>query len=218
MTDSPLLLDCAAVTRTLGGRVILDDVALRLGRGAFALTGANGTGKSTLLAALAGIEPVDGGTIRVAGFDLAAESVPARRALAFVPDTPAAYDFMSGAEFLALVCALRGVRIDSADEALHHRLGLAVHLGTQVGAMSLGTRKKLMIAAGLLGRAAVILMDEPTNGIDADAKSELAREINERKRDALVLFSTHDQAFIEATGARTLPIDTLGRRSQAAAA
>jgi len=88
----------------------------------------------------------------------------------------------------------------------YRRLRLSEHLDKNVGEMSLGTQKKLMLASGLLGNSSLILMDEPTNGIDAGAKLVLAETIVNRGEDALVFFSTHDKEFIELTGAKVISL------------
>lgn len=215
MTQDQPLLSCSGIEKSYDGRMILNNVNLCLRRGAIALTGANGAGKSTLIATLAGIEPVDRGTIQICGADLVSAPIVARRQLAFVPDESIAYDFMTGSEFLLMVCALRGGRLTAADDALHQRLGLAPHLAQRVEAMSLGTRKKLMLASALLGSAAVILMDEPTNGIDAAAKAVLADAIRQRKHESLIFFSTHDDEFIQAADAQQMPIHLLNAAEEA---
>lgn len=201
---SPFILMCAGVTKSFGSHTVLNNISMSLGRGIVALTGKNGAGKTTLIEAIAGITSLDSGRIEILGSDLVTDAFAARTKLAFVPDASFAYEFMTGLEFLLMVCALRNVQISAGDHKLQEKMGLTPHLNVLVSAMSLGTRKKLMLASGLLGDAALILLDEPTNGLDAFAKQALADAIILRSQYALVFLSTHDAAFISMTNAKTL--------------
>jgi ABC-2 type transport system ATP-binding protein len=198
-----ILLAAEGLGRRYGGRVVFEDLHLAFGAGAVALVGLNGAGKSTLLALLAGIDVPQVGRVLVCGHDLA-RGQGARAALAWVPDASVAYDFMTGDEFLRMVQVLRGCA--GPQRALLEGFGIAAYLGARFGDMSLGMRKKFMLAAGLMGDAQVVLMDEPTNGIDADARAFLIDQITTRAHQHLVLFSTHDRDLIALTGARVLAL------------
>jgi ABC-2 type transport system ATP-binding protein len=200
------LLRADGLRKRYGGRVVFDGLSFSYGPGAVALTGPNGAGKSTLLHLLAGIETPDAGRIEYAGVDLLRRPAAAKALLSYVPDEPAAYDFMSGAELLQLAAALRGVAIADADRARLQRFGIAHAVAQPFGGMSLGTQRKFMLVAGLLGDPCVVLLDEPTNGLDTDARAALTALVNEQRARRLFLFSTHDQALIAATGAEILPL------------
>lgn len=202
-----ILLAAESLGMRYGGQVVFEDLHLAFGAGAMALVGPNGAGKSTLLALLAGVDAPQAGRVLVCGHDLA-RGQGARAALAWVPDASVAYDFMTGDEFLRMVQALRGCA--GPHRALLEGFGIAAYLGARFGDMSLGTRKKFMLAAGLMGNAQVVLMDEPTNGIDADARAFLIDQIAARAHEHLVLFSTHDRELIALTGARVLALPAQG--------
>ena len=203
MNPSPLLAVNGLAMR-FGVHRLFDALDLAYGPGAVALVGPNGTGKSTLLALLCGIATPQAGTILIDGHDLARAPRQAKARLAYVPDESVAYDFMTGREFLAMVDALRGTRDADDAAALTAGLGLAAQMDRRFATMSLGTRKKFMLAGGLMSRAPVVLMDEPTNGIDADAKGFLVELVRRQGTARLFLFSTHDAELIERTGAATL--------------
>ena len=202
-----MLLTAEGLGMRYGGQVVFEDLHLAFGLGAVALVGSNGAGKSTLLALLAGVDAPQAGRVLVCGHDLA-RGQGARAALAWVPDASVAYDFMTGDEFLRMVQSLRGCA--GPHRALLEGFGIGAHLGARFGDMSLGTRKKFMLAAGLMGDAQVVLMDEPTNGIDADARAFLIDQIASRAHEHLVLFSTHDRDLIALTGARVLALPARG--------
>ena len=198
------LLEAEGLNVHFSAQAVLRNLSFAYGPGVVALMGQNGAGKSTLLARLAGVHPLQSGRIVVDGHDLASAPQRARNQLAWAPDESVAYEFMTGDEFLRMVLALRGQRAAPALAGLLGGFGLTAHAGRRFGAMSLGTRKKFMLAASLASDAKVVLMDEPTNGIDAGAK-EFLLELLRRGRDArLFLFSTHDQEAVTQSGARVL--------------
>jgi len=143
-----MLLTAEGLGMRYGGQVVFEDLHLAFCAGAVALVGPNGAGKSTLLALLAGVDAPQAGRVLVCGHDLA-RGQGARAALAWVPDASVAYDFMTGDEFLRMVQALRGC--DGPHRALLEGFGIGAYLGARFGDMLLGTRKKFMLAAGLMG-------------------------------------------------------------------
>ncbi|WP_312485201.1 ABC transporter ATP-binding protein [Massilia timonae] len=199
-----ILLAAEGLGMRHGAHILFAHLDLSFGPGAVALLGRNGAGKSTLLALLAGIEAPQEGKVRICGHDLATDGQAGRACLAYVPDESVAYDFMTGDEFLRMVQALRGG--PGPGTALLTGFGIDIYLGLPFGDMSLGTRKKFMLVSGLMGEAPVVLMDEPTNGIDADARAFLVEQIRAQSGSRLVLFSTHDQELIAAVGARVLEL------------
>jgi ABC-2 type transport system ATP-binding protein len=204
--DAANLLEVDGLGMQFSGQVLFRSLSFAYGPGVVALMGQNGVGKSTLLSQLAGVNPLQEGRVAINGRDLAAAPQRARQQLAFVPDESVAYDFMTGGEFLQMVLALRGQADAPALPALIDGLGLQAHVGKRFEAMSLGTRKKFMLASALASEAPVVLMDEPTNGIDAQAKSFLF-DLFRRGRDSrLFLFSTHDQEAVVQSGAQLLEL------------
>ncbi|NNG21738.1 ATP-binding cassette domain-containing protein [Telluria aromaticivorans] len=157
------------------------------------------------------------GRIVVNGHDLAKEPQRARRQLAWVPDESVAYDFMTGHEFLRMVLALRGQAGAPALKDLLEGFGLQPHAGKRFEAMSLGTRKKFMLASGLASDAPVVLMDEPTNGIDAQAKAYLLDFFKRDRERRLFFFSTHDLEAVAGSGAQVFALpDPNGQQQRAA--
>lgn len=204
-TMAPLpLLAVDGLSVRFGPHILFDRLSFAFDCGAVALVGGNGTGKSTMISLLCGIRAPDAGIIRIGGHDMGAEAPRAKALLAYVPDASVAYEFMTGAGFLAMVDALRGTRDAQRAAALITGLGLEPHLGKRFDAMSLGTAKKFMLASGLMSQARLILMDEPTNGIDADAKQFLISLIRREAAQRLFFFATHDEELVAATGGQRL--------------
>lgn len=203
------MLRFEGICKSYGGHPVLQDLGRTFGAGAFALRGPNGIGKSTLLRVLAGVVEADRGAVWIADKPLHADPVAAKSRLAYAPDECPVYPFLTGRDFLAFVawakrCALAPGVLDVVEA-----FGLARHLDTRCGDMSLGTQKKLMLAASWIGEPAVLLLDEPSNGLDADARALLLALLAGRSRSATVLMSTHDHAFAAALGAEVIEFDTL---------
>ena len=195
--------------KSYGGRRILDGLGHDFGPGAYALRGPNGIGKSTLLRVLAGAADADSGAIWIDGVAMDAAATAARQRLAYAPDECPVYPFMSGRALLDFVAYAKRCAVGPAVHDIVERFGLGRHLDTRCGAMSLGTQKKLMLAAAWIGAPAVLLFDEPSNGLDADARAVLIDLLANKAREATVLVSTHDHAFAQAIGAAVIDFDAL---------
>lgn len=203
------LLEVDNLGMRFSGQALFRGLSFAHGPGVVALMGENGIGKSTLLTRLAGVHPAQEGRVVVGGHELDGPGQApqaARRQLAWVPDESVAYEFMTGNEFLRMVLALRGQAMAPDLPGLVEGFGLAPHTGRRFGEMSLGTRKKFMLASGLASDARVVLMDEPTNGIDAGAKAFLLERFRRGRDSRLFLFSTHDAEAVAQSGARVLTL------------
>lgn len=203
-TKQGVVLTCNELSMRFGNKNLFSNLSFSYERGATALVGMNGSGKSTLISILCGITKPDQGVVKIDGHDLFLEPRRAKAKLSFVPDESVAYDFMSGTEFLQMVGALRNVEPQRDADALLERFGIYDMLHQKFHSMSLGTKKKFMLVAGLLGDPLLVLMDEPTNAIDSAAKAALIEFIERKKGECLFFFSTHDQLLVEGTSARLL--------------
>ena len=192
-----------------GHRKVLDRLSYSFDSGLYALHGPNGVGKSTLLSILAGILEPDAGEVEIAGHSLHRAPLKAKARLSYVPDECPIYPFMTGRELLQFVARAKGASICPDVEALVERFSLTAYLDVLFGQMSLGTQKKIMLASAWIGRPSVILMDEPSNGLDLATRDVLMARIRQMDGKALVLISTHDAEFARGIGAQVLPFAKL---------
>jgi ABC-2 type transport system ATP-binding protein len=192
--------------KSFGKKRIFHNLHFSFKIGAIALAGQNGVGKSTLMSLLAGIVAPDSGSIEIAGSKLAQSPLQAKAQMAFVPDEPVAYAFMSGFEYLMMLCALKRLPGSAIDQNLLAQFEIDTVLHQRFEKMSLGTQRKFMLAGGLIGDPLVLLMDEPSNGLDFKAKALLASIIRTRGADKLVFFSSHDQSLINDCGAHVFSL------------
>ncbi len=217
MSDHPVLA-CAGLGASYPGREIFRSLNCSFATGLHALRGTNGIGKSTLLRLLAGAQPADAGRIWIDGIDLTQAPEAAKRRLSYVPDESPIYPFMTGEDLLHFVAAAKRTEIGAAVDGLIDAFDLGRHLRTRFDAMSLGTRKKMMLCAAWIGAPRVLLLDEPSNGLDLASRDHLGRLLRDVGRDSAVLFSAHDEEFVAACGATVTDMASLLGSSRSAAA
>jgi ABC-2 type transport system ATP-binding protein len=172
------------------------------------LVGPNGAGKTTTLRCLGGILRPTGGTIRVAGVDLAANPVGAKRQLAFLPDEPRLFDYLTVREHLNLVARLYGVAAwEAKADALLAELELADKRDAIPSELSRGMKQKLTIACGFLHDPALVLLDEPLTGLDPIAIRKMKRSIAARAAmGSAIVLSSHLLPLVEELCHRVLVI------------
>ena len=167
-------VEIAALTRTFGDLTAVDNVTLTIGRGEiFGLIGPNGAGKSTLIKMLTTLLPPTSGTARVAGHDIVGEPAQVRRHLGYVPQLLSADGSLSGYENLLLSARLYGVPRGERKERIARalaRMGLTEAAHHLAGHYSGGMMRRLEIAQSLLHRPEVLVLDEPTVGLDPAAR------------------------------------------------
>jgi ABC-type multidrug transport system ATPase subunit len=195
-----VLLEMTGIRKRLGGRWILDGVALACGAGGMALVlGENGAGKSTLLRIAAGIVVPDAGRVTVGGASIVEGGVMGRAQLGYAPDTADAFPELSVRELIALVVALR--RAPAPSEALRERLGLTPIWDQRLRTLSFGQVKRSYLLAAMVGSPALLILDEPSNGLDPAGAAMLAALLRERaEAGGAALVATNDAGFAASLG------------------
>jgi ABC-2 type transport system ATP-binding protein len=167
----------------------------------FGLLGPNGAGKSTTLKMLATLLKPTGGSGLVSGYDLATQANDVRRVLGYVPEGADLYDVLSGAEFLELVGDLHrlsGPAAAARRASLSERLELAADLDRAIGEYSKGMKQKLLLIAALQHDPAVLLLDEPLDGLDVAAQQQLKAILREKAAEGgAVVYSSHILEVVE---------------------
>ncbi len=172
----------------------LSEVSLQIGQGEFiALLGPNGAGKTTLIQILAGLVRPTAGRAAVMGFDVVADPVHARRALGVVPQELVFDPFFTVRETLRIQSGYFGIRNNDAwiDELLDC-LGLADKAGANMRALSGGMKRRVLVAQALVHRPPVIVLDEPTAGVDVELRQSLWAFVQRLNREGhTVMLTTH---------------------------
>ena len=201
MTDTRITIE--GVTKRYGEVLAVDRVSLSISRGeVYSLVGANGAGKSTLLRMLVGITEADAGRLLICGEDLSNRAQSTRKHLGYLPEELILYERLTGKEYLELVAGLKEVSTTSIPEELGFFELLSVQ-NKLVGGYSLGMRKKLGLAAAMLGSPDVLVLDEPLNGLDVEMMRKLRHRIeDERNNGRAVLVASHVMSFVERISGR----------------
>jgi ABC-2 type transport system ATP-binding protein len=196
--------------RTYGTFVAVHDLSFAVGAGEIVgLIGPNGAGKTTTLRSLAGILKPSSGQVLIDGYDIVGHPLEAKRRLAFMPDEPHLFEYLSVTEHLRLVGRLYGIRdLDSRARRLLDELELDGKEDLLPGELSRGMRQKVVIACGLVRDATTLLFDEPLTGLDPMGIRRMRETIIERARSgAAILLSSHLLHLVEEVCSRVIIMD-----------
>ena len=190
------MLNIQHLTKTYGEKKAVDDLSLRIAPGEiYCFIGHNGAGKTTTLKAVAGILPFDQGEITVGGLSMKADPLICKRQMAYIPDNPDLYEFMTGIQFLNFIADIFAVPADVRQERIREYAGrfeLTGDLGQPIAAYSHGMKQKLAIISAWLHQPKLILMDEPFVGLDPKAAHLLKGMMRELcDEGGAIFFSTH---------------------------
>ena len=190
------MLKIEHLTKTFGEKKAVDDLSLHIRPGEiFGFIGHNGAGKSTTIKSAVGILQFDEGTITIDGTDLKEDPLKCKKALAYIPDNPDLYEFMSGIRYLNFISDIFGIGTAERTEKIREYAGLfelTDDLAQPISAYSHGMKQKLAVISAWLHSPRLIVMDEPFVGLDPKA-SHLLKEMMCRHCDAggAIFFSTH---------------------------
>jgi ABC-2 type transport system ATP-binding protein len=194
------------VTKRYRAFTAVDRLDLSVRRGeVFCLFGPNGSGKTTFLRMLTGYISPTAGRLTVAGHDVVRDPLAAKRKIGYVPETVPLYGHMRVGEFLRFMARLRGVAADRVEGAVAHvvgRLALAEVVDKPVRVLSRGFRQRTALAQALVHDPDIIVLDEPTNGLDPRQIIEMRSLIRGLAGERTVLMSSHILSEIEKTADR----------------
>ena len=190
------MLKIEHLTKVFGDKLAVDDLTLHIAPGEiYGFIGHNGAGKTTTLRSVAGIQQFDKGEILIAGHSVRTEPLECKRVLAYIPDNPDLYDFMSGIKYLNFIADVFGVGADERAERIRRWAGefeLTDDLAQPIAAYSHGMKQKLAIISAWLHEPKLILMDEPFVGLDPKAAHILKGMMREHcDAGGAIFFSTH---------------------------
>jgi ABC-2 type transport system ATP-binding protein len=196
MPNDELLVFIDEATKTFGDKLALNGISFEIPAGQICgLLGPNGAGKTTLFRLLMGILKATSGVLQVAGLDAFEDRVATKRLIGFLPDEPVFYSYLSARELLELSAGMHGLDIDSTmewAEALARRLRLADDLDNYAEDFSRGMKKKLGLLLAMLHGPRLLVLDEPTNGLDVESTHLFYELIQEAAGSGTtILFSTH---------------------------
>jgi ABC-2 type transport system ATP-binding protein len=192
--DQAAAIEARGVTKRFGERTAVDGVDLHVPRGsAFGFLGPNGAGKTTMIRMLLGLTPASAGTMSVLGLPVPAQRATALQRVGAIVEDPRFHPHLTGRENLRIVAAVRGSDADTRIAPALARVGLAERADEKVKRYSLGMRQRLGVARCLLADPQLLILDEPTNGLDPGGIQEFREMIREmvEQEGRTVFISSH---------------------------
>ena len=205
------MIEVEHLTKRYGAHTAVDDISFTVEDGCiYGLLGPNGAGKSTTMNILTGYLSATAGTVKVAGHDIAEEPLEAKKAIGYLPEQPPLYPEMTVWEYLLFVAELKGVKHKKDRAAMVEtamgRTGLQPMQNRLIRNLSKGYRQRVGIAAALLGEPKVIILDEPTVGLDPAQVIEIRSLIHDLGRTHTVILSSHILSEVQTVCDRVLII------------
>lgn len=193
------ILKCSNLNKSFGRKKILNNVSLSLDEGdVLGFIGPNGAGKTTTIKLILGLQSIDSGTVTICGYDIKKEFTKAIKNVGGIIESPDMYMYLSGYDNLKLIANLYGVSKEKIDEVVK-LVGLEKRIYDKVSKYSLGMRQRLGIAASLLNDPKLLILDEPTNGLDPEGNKQIRNLILKlSKKGIAILVSSHALSELES--------------------
>ena len=190
------MIDIRNLTKTYGQKKAVDNLTLHIGAGEmYAFIGHNGAGKTTTIKSICGLLDFDEGAIYVDGVSIKDNPIECKRKIAYLPDNPDLYDFMSGIKYLNFIANIFGVSREDSFERIKkygEMFDITKDLGQPISSYSHGMKQKLAIISALIHEPKVLIMDEPFVGLDPKATFLLKEEMKRIcDNGGAIFFSTH---------------------------
>jgi len=189
------MIEVQQLTKRYGDLTAINNISFSVASGQIlGFLGPNGSGKTTTMRIITGFMPASSGTVKVAGFDIFDDSFEARKRIGYLPENPPLYNDMTVASYLRFVAKIKGMRkadiADALDRVLH-RCGLSSVIDRVTGHLSKGFRQRVGLAQAIIHNPQVLVLDEPTVGLDPQQIIEIRSLIKELAGAHTVVLSTH---------------------------
>ena len=199
------------LVKTFGAKRAVDGISFSVERGeVLGFLGPNGAGKSTTMRMVTGFMPPTSGKVTIGGHDIAESPLEAKRLVGYLPENAASYPDMTVLGFLNFVAELRGLDGGARKKAVHHVVELCFLeqvLHQSIDTLSKGYKHRTCLAQALVHDPQVLIMDEPTDGLDPNQKHEVRNLIREIGKEKAIIFSTHILEEVDAACTRAIIID-----------
>jgi len=202
------MIEVTGLSKRYRERVAVEDLTFTVPEGEIlGFLGPNGAGKSTTMKILTGYLPASSGTVKVAGFDVFEEPYEVKRRIGYLPETPPLYPEMTVRGYLKFVASIKGVRrgqMAAELERVAHATGVADVMDRLIQNLSKGYRQRVGVAQALLADPPVLILDEPTEGLDPSQRAEVRQLIKGLSGKHTVILSTHLLSEVTVTCERVL--------------
>jgi len=199
------------LVKAFGPKLAVNDVSFTVERGeVLGFLGPNGAGKSTTMRMITGFIPPTSGRITIGGYDVLEDPLPAKRLIGYLPENAPGYADMTVHGFLNFAAELRGLRGDARKKAIHRAAELCLLnnvLYQTIDTLSKGYKHRTGLAQALIHDPDILIMDEPTDGLDPNQKHDVRNLIKRMGENKAIIFSTHILEEVEAACTRVIIID-----------
>lgn len=205
------MIDVKNLTKRFGPKVAVDDLSFTVNKGeVLGFLGPNGAGKSTTMRMVTGFFPASGGSIEICGISMNANPEEAKRKIGYLPESAPLYNDMTVTSFLKWIAKMRGLSGSAQKNAVEKVIETCFLEGVAkqaIDTLSKGYRHRTCLAQALIHDPEVLILDEPTDGLDPNQKQEVRKLIKRLGEDKAVLFSTHILEEVEAACTRAVIVD-----------
>ena len=205
-----VMVEVDELTKSFSGLRAVDGISLRVSAGeVLGFLGPNGAGKTTTMRMIAGYLTPTSGAVRICGHDVNAEPIAAKRSMGYMAEGSPSYDDLSVSGWLMYVAAIRGYSKMDAERrvrAIAERLELGGVLGRTVDVLSKGLKRRVGLAQAIIHDPPVLILDEPTDGLDPNQKYQVRALISEMAASKAIIISTHILEEVQAVCSRTVII------------
>ena len=202
------MLEVSDLTRQYGDFVAVDKVGFNIGKGEIVgLLGHNGAGKTTIMKMISGYLEPNQGRININGIDLSEDAKQAQQVLGYLPESLPIYPEMSVADYLDYAAELKGLTGDDKYREIKrtvHATAIQDRLLSPIATLSRGYKQRVGVAQAILGKPKLLILDEPTNGLDPTQTEQMRQLIRDLAKDATVILSTHIMQEVDALCDRVL--------------
>ena len=199
------------LTKAFGEKLAVNAVSFSVERGeVLGFLGPNGAGKSTSMRMITGFIPPTAGSVTVGGFDMVQNPIPAKRLIGYLPENAPAYTDMTVSGFLGFAAELRGLNGEAKKKAVNRAIEMCFLEGVvhqSIDTLSKGFRHRTCFAQSIIHDPDVLILDEPTDGLDPNQKHEVRTLIKRMGEKKAIIFSTHILEEVEAACSRAIIID-----------
>lgn len=194
------IVKCENVYKKIGKKEILKDVSFEINSGdILAFIGPNGAGKTTTIKLMLGLQKINKGHISINGYDIKKNFVKAISKVGAIVENPDTYMYLSGYENLKMAQSLYGIHDEAELQAIIKKIGLEKRIKDKVSKYSLGMRQRLGIGLALVNHPNLLILDEPTNGLDPEGIRDLRNLLKELAKEGMAIFvSSHNLAELES--------------------
>ena len=199
------------LTKIYGNQKAIDCISFNVEEGEIlGFLGPNGAGKSTMMKIATGFIPPSEGEVRIAGFDVVSDSMEVKRNIGYLPEHNPLYLDMYVHEYLGFIASLHGLKAKTKNDRINKMVdlcGLTLEQNKKIGALSKGYRQRVGLAQALIHDPKVLILDEPTTGLDPNQLGEIRTLIKEISKDKTVILSTHIMQEVKALCSRVIIIN-----------